>query len=381
MKRVINSFLALVFGVSCLVGCESESPTGGTSGSDFEEFGIVFDKNVIMADGRDAVNFKVYYKGEDVTSSALLYRVTGGVVDEKLQSMSFATSTPGSYSFWASYDAQNKTSKTVTINATELEIPVALTECDGTQYKRRTFFHQHTGADCQFCPYMAKLLREVINDEIKDKVVLAGIRNYNSSEAGFASIPNPAGSWPYLQIDYEMSRDYETPVESMRALVNDITASPAVAGISANPVYYPDSKKIVCRVAVKAAVAGEYNVGLWLMQDNYYATQQFRDPTKFDDSYHYHNNCVRVAESKYLGAHVGFPLGYMPAGETREWVFLIDVKDDWWTDAYAPVKLSDLHLAAFVTAPYVDGKDGKVYYKIVNVIDFPYNQPKAFDCL
>ena len=56
---------------------------------------------------------------------------------------------------------------------------------------------------------------------------------------------------------------------------------------------------------------------------------------------------------------------------------MIDVKDSWWTDSYDDVDLDDLHFAAFVTAPHIISA-GKSF-KNVNVIDFKYNEAKAFE--
>ena len=66
---------------------------------------------------------------------------------------------------------------------------------------------------------------------------------------------------------------------------------------------------------MKAAVSGEYNVGLWLLQDGYYRKHTVDNGRlgllegTWGDSYNFHDNSVRVAESKYLGSHIGYPLG------------------------------------------------------------------------
>ena len=155
-------------------------------------------------------------------------------------------------------------------------------------------------------------------------------------------------------------------------------------------------------MAVKAAEADEYNVGLWLMQDNVYVPQSFMDEANanaldgtwkpgspLNNPYSYHNNAIRVAESRYLGAHVGYPLGMLQAGQTAEWIFLVNVNlgegidknDDgkidhndgsWWA-GWKKVNLDDLHFAAFVT-----NHKGNVY-TVVNAIDFPYNGSVAFE--
>ena len=92
---------------------------------------------------------------------------------------------------------------------------------------------------------------------------------------------------------------------------------------------------------------------------------------------------VRIAESNYLGAHIGYPLGQLDKGESADWVFTFDIKSatektktkgGWW-ESFKPESLNDLHFAAFVTT-----NDGKGKYTVVNAIDFPYNQPTPFEC-
>ena len=91
---------------------------------------------------------------------------------------------------------------------------------------------------------------------------------------------------------------------------------------------------------------------------------------------------MRVAESKYLGSHVGYPLGRIEAGQTKEWRFVFNVGlgteelgyvDHWWEGQKDGINLADLHFAAFVTT-----HEGTVY-TVVNAIDFPYNEAKPFE--
>jgi len=281
----------------------------------------------------------------------------------------------------------------VAINAISRSIPSAAkdNEPSNTSFVRRTFFNQHTGADCPNCPFMTYLIKRTLNDEVKDKVVLASVRNY-AGEVDFANVPNPVSSWPYLHIDYDTTYPYNGTVDGLQSKIDEWTSAPAKVGISANPMYYEDGQ-IIVKVSVKAAETDEYNVGLWLMQDNIYIKQQVASDRlhlldgTWGDEYHYHNNCVRIAESRYLGSHVGYPLGKIEAGKTAEWIFLInanigqkdlngdgrcDVGDSWWYTK-GKINLDDLHFAAFVTT-----HKGTVY-KVANVIDFKYNETKLFE--
>ena len=170
-----------------------------------------------------------------------------------------------------------------------------------------------------------------------------------------------------MHVDMVQSFNYDAGSPALAALINERTATPALVGISANPVYEKD--RLVVRVSVKAAQTGNYNVGVWFLQDNVYGMQTDNlGITVGDDSYNNHNNCVRLADSEYMGSFVGYPLGEIKAGETAERTFLLNVNKRWKL-----TNLDDLHFAAFVTT--IEGRG----YKVVNVVDCPYNEPTPFD--
>ena len=385
----IKTIMAFLSAVVIMSSCGEDVVEVGGMGVKMDGVVLTFDKSVIQADGSDAVSFKVYYQGSDVTGQATVFKVDGSKYEQT--GSVFSTDQVGNYSFQAAYKAGK--SDFVAINAISREIPSAAkdNEPSNTSFVRRTFFNQHTGADCPNCPFMTYLIKRTLTDEVKDKVVLASVRNY-AGEVDFANVPNPVSSWPYLHIDYDTTYPYNGTVDGLQSKIDEWTSAPAKVGISANPMYYEDGQ-IIVKVSVKAAETDEYNVGLWLMQDNIYIKQQVASDRlhlldgTWGDEYHYHNNCVRIAESRYLGSHVGYPLGKIEAGKTAEWIFLInanigqkdlngdgrcDVGDSWWYTK-GKINLDDLHFAAFVTT-----HKGTVY-KVANVIDFKYNETKPFD--
>ena len=119
---------------------------------------------------------------------------------------------------------------------------------------------------------------------------------------------------------------------------------------------------------VKAAEDGEYNVGVWFLQDNVYG-QQTDYLGIADNSYNYHENCVRSADSRYGNSYAGYPLGEIKAGKTAQRTFVLNIDKETW-------KLKDmnnLHFAAFVTA-----KNGKSY-QVVNVVDCEISEPTPYE--
>lgn len=398
MKKVL-SITVLLLAALAFISCDKE---GGTPSHSVKVADLVldFDKSVIHASGSDCVNFRVFYRGEDVSSSAELFHIKGEKDYEPLTSMSFPAPSVGEYTFQAAYGAA--TSDRVTIKAISWAFPAAPADAApaNTSFVHRTFFNQHTGAQCSNCPFMTYLLKKTLTDDVKDKVVLASIRNF-SGESGFASIQNPISQWPYLEIDHVTSYPYNASETGLKNIIEQQTATPAVVGISATPEYHEEDGQIVVTVAVKAAQKNEYNLGLWLLQDNYKKTQlvdnsrlSLLGPEGFTNDYHYHNNGVRVAESRYLGVDMGYPLGMIEAGETKLWRFVfnvnrgsgkdenkdgkIDHNDGSWWKGKSKITLSDLHFAAFVTTSEVNERN-ELKYEVVNAIDFKYNETRPFD--
>lgn len=386
MNWIVKTASLLVCAAAMLISCtEKESQGGDSYGVKIDDLGVAFDKNVIRNDG-ETVTLKAFYKGQDVSDKAIFFQyLPGQSLPTQMTSRTFSATQVGQYTFQVSY--LTSVSNQVTITVVDNEIPARLTDDSGSKpFVHRVFLNQHTGSKCGYCPGMTKLLHETLVGDVADKAVLSALRTYGGGEAGFASVPNPTNGYPFLHIDYETTYDYNKPVAGLTSIIEERAAADAAVGISANPAYYENSKQIIVRVTVKAAQKGEYNVGLWLMQDNWYALQSdylglITGGAK--DPYHYHNNGVRIAESKYLGAHIGFPLGQLEAGEKADWVFTFDLKDaiekskakgGWWEN-FKPENLNDLHFAAFVTS-----HDGKGKYTVVNAVDFPYNQPTPFEC-
>ena len=385
MKWIFKTASLLTMAAAMLISCTEKETQGDSYGFKIDDLGVAFDKNVISNDG-EIVTLKAFYKGEDVTDKATFYQfIPGQLLPVEMTSRTFSSKEVGQYTFQVSYLAS--VSNQVTIRVVDNEIPARLADESGSRpFVHRAFLNQHTGSKCGYCPGMTKLLYDTLVDDVKDKTVLCALRTYGGGEAGFANVPNPSTGYPFLHIDYAESYAYNKPSEGLKQIIENRTASDALVGISANPVYYEDDKQIIVRVTVKAAVKGDYNVGLWLMQDNYYAAQTDNLGIKNSDKTHdydKHNNGVRIAESKYLGAHIGYPLGQLEVGEKADWVFTFDLKDaiektkakgGWW-ESFKPEKLNELHFAAFVTT-----NDGKGKYTVVNAIDFPYNEPTPFDC-
>ena len=374
MKSLFK-YASLLAAAVMLLSCEKEN-NGQNEGGDTPGTGVfelVADKDVIQSSGTDASTLTVYLDGVDVTAESVIYNDAKEVVT--LTDGKFTASADGEYKFWASYgtyttfDKSQDDSGMITVRAISVAIPEVAEDPDSknTSFVHRAFLTQYTGTGCGYCPYMIKIIRELMADNtIPGKAVLAAVHSYSNADPAYISAPR-VNNYPYMHINLDKGFSHTQGSAPLYAEVNSIAASDAKAGISVNPVLYEDGT-LVLKVSVKAAVDGEYRVGAWLLEDGIYGQQNDYDGVG-DNSFNTHENCVRSIESRYDGEWAGKDLGAIKAGQTAEKTFVMDVK---LTGAKA-WKVENLHLAMIVSS-----KEGSRYV-VCNAIDCPIDAPTPFD--
>lgn len=364
--RNIFKIASLLAAAVMLFSCEKDSAEN--------DLRIVSDKDVIQADGKDAATLKVMLGAKDVTSSATIYDENDDpvvLVDGK-----FTATKVGEYSFYANYGTLTTFNKSVdgnglfVIKAIDVAVPEAVTDPTptSTSFVHRAFLTQYTGTGCGACPYMIKILKELMAESIiPDKAVLAAVHSFGSDDPAFISAPRTS-SYPYLTIDQVQGFSYSSGAETLKSMINERAAGPAKAGISVTPALYEKEGTLIAKVSVKAAVDGIFNVGAWLLEDDIYGQQNDYNNVG-DDSFDIHENCVRIADSKYSGTWFGHELGTLTTGETAEKTFVMDLKGRWKTE--------NLHLAVFISYGVADGS--KVMYTVCNAVDAPVDAPTPFE--
>lgn len=368
MKKIMW-IASLLLSAVVLVSCEKD---GGDDTSMDAGFYVMADKNVIQSNGEDFATFTALLDGKDVTAETAFYLKEGKDM-KPFSGNKLTASAAGKYDVIGSYGTFY-TEDPVSVSAIDMPVPAAAEDTDPskTSFVHRSFLNQYTGTGCGYCPGMIRALRAAFEDEeTAEMAVLAAVHSFGAGDPAYISGPRST-SYPYLDIDmvsgftYDMDPFGEGKV--LKTALQERTSSPAKVGISANPVYQDDV--LVVTVEVKAAVAGEYNVGVWFMQDNVYGQQKDEiGIVAGDKSFEYHDNCVRLADSRYLNSYAGYPLGEIKAGKTAKRTFVLNVdKTDWKLK-----DMNDIHFAAFVTV-----KKGKKY-EVLNVIDCPYNEPSPYE--
>lgn len=363
MKTVLKFILAsaAIFAVSCTEKSSDDEVRG--------DLIITYDKDVITSDGKDFSTITVRLNGEVVTDGVeFFYENNEPFV---INDFKFSTTEAGEFQFWASY--KTSMSEPVLIRAIPMSVPDAVEDTDpaNVSFAKRVFIAQLTGSGCGYCPGMVSVLRDLMNDEgIAGNVVLAAVHSYNTNDPAYISAPSSGAlggnGYPFVSVD--LSWGYRDYTQKSPALVSEIQrrlAEPSKAGIAVNPSY--TDGYLVTKVSVKAAVAGEFLVGAWLLEDGIYGVQQDYLGIK-DKTYDTHDNCVRIVDSKGE-SFAGYSIGVLEVGQVVDRTFVMKVKKDW--------KLENMHLVVFTSNPYAVGKN--TYYEVNNVINAPVDAPTPFE--
>lgn len=335
---------------------------------------LVSDKDVIQADGKDAATLKVMYNGKDVTAEAVIYDSEDNELN--LPDGKFTATEVGEYKFYADYGTMSTFNKGAddnglyVVKAINVPVPTVVEDPQpaSTSFVHRALLTQYTGTACPNCPRMIKVLRDVASAGfIPDKAVHAAVHSYTNADPAYISAPRTQ-YYPYLTIDHVQGFSTENGLETLKTLINEHTAEAAKSGISVSPAYYSEEGCLVVKVAVKAAVDGIFNVGAWLLEDGIYGAQSDYDNVG-DDSYDTHENCVRIADSKYKGTWFGHELGDLSKGEVAEKTFVMNLKKNW--------EVENLHLAVFVS--YGEQNGSRMEYTVCNAVDVPIDAPTPFE--
>ena len=341
-------------------------------------FKMSADKDVIQANGQDAAVLKVLLEGFDITSAADIYTKDDELLN--LKDGKFTTNATGEHKFYADFGTLSTYNKNAddnglfVIKAISVAVPDAVEDpqVENTSFNHRTFLTQYTGTGCGYCPYMIRILREIMSKNlIPEKAVLAAVHSYGSGDPAYISVPK-VSNYPYLQLDFVQGFSHSQSSTVLETLIGERTAEAAKAGISVAPAYYPAEGILVVKVAVKAAVDGVFNVGAWLLEDNIIGQQADYDNIG-DDTYDEHENCVRIADSKYVHNKAttwfGYELGTLSKGRSAEKIFVMKIDKKW--------KAENLHLAVF--ASYGEGTGTRLTYSVCNAVDVPITEPTPFE--
>lgn len=365
-------FIALI-SAAVLCSCTGKIDTGGDDVPPvppFETLVLRASTTVIEADGSDAVQLAVLADGEPVTEGVRLYDgLTNMPLD--LPSMTFTTTTPGNYYFWAAYGTKH--TEMIQIRAVDFELPDLPADPDpeNTSFVKRVLLTQFTGTGCGYCPGMITILRNIFADEdYSSRLVHTAAHTYSSSDPAYFEqrIDQAFGviGYPTLVVDMCLSTGDYTRENMVRQMIDEAYERTEVkAGIAATTRY--EGNTLVVLTSVKAAQTSEYRVAAWVLEDGIEGRQTNNFPDLWTGDFDIHDNCLRYADGRNtILDYTGFTLGTLESGQTAEYVFSIDFKESWVAE--------NCHVVVFVTVPDENGK-----YSVNNVIDMPLNGTYPFE--
>lgn len=330
MKRFL---LTMIAAVAMAASCGNPDDNGPVSGGG--TLTIEGDKVELVADGEDFVEITVTYDGKAVTEEVDFYDASTNV-PARVKANRFTTKTVGQYSIYAIYNGAK--SNVLKITALEHAVPPAPADPapENVSFRKRVLFTQFTSTGCVYCPIVTGFLRELAADaEYKDKFVLgashADMPGYQNGEdpAAYSEVNAFMSAFgiegfPTLIADFG-DRLGSYSLAAVKALVDEYYGDgSAAAGIAVNSEIHDNV--LVMRASVKAAKAGKYRIGAWLLEDGIYGKQTGAP----DESYYVHDHCIRKpdAESHFMG----YDLGLIGKGKSADHAFAMKLDPEWKID-------------------------------------------------
>lgn len=365
MKKIITFLaagLALLSIPSCTLTKDEVSDEGG--GLSSKELSIEADTYVITADGISAAYITVKNGGEVVTEGVKFYDANNKPTD-LIEDMVFTTTTPGVYTFWASYKTLH-TDK-ITIKAISAQIPSLPGDPapSSSSFQKRVLITQYTGTGCGWCPIMISVLRAFNADpEYKDKGVITALHSYNDDDPMYipTSLNSAMNISAYPAVNFNLIKSssmnvkYQDPAAELQLCFQPAFdkqyKKQAKAGISVASLI--DGNQLVLNIETKAAVSGEYKVAAWLMEDNIKAPQA-NNGISSEEGFNTHHNAIRaIAGQASLTDFYGYGTKLEKGGKYRH-LYIFDLDETW--------KREDLHFAVLVSYRESTG------YEVTNVIN------------
>ena len=354
----ISKFIALIAAAATIVaGCEPSQ----------QEEPVSADAKLSVAETVLEVNTPIEFtvedpEGNDVTAESVIFDANS--FDEVTNP--FIPTVDGKYKFYAVYGDAISNYVEVVVTPTVPALP-GDAQPENTEFNHRILLVDHTGNTCGFCPRMMMALKEVAEtDGYHSKYYEAMSHSYEttdpaSSSAAFAVTGhyNIAGSYPSLTYNFYHSTKSSYNAEHIKSQIDALWKESADASVAASTSLA--NKSVVVNTAVKAAVAGEYSITAWLLEDGIEAKQT----NATADWMNIHNNAIRNAAT--TEPLTGYELGTIEAGKSEEQVLSLDITSAAWNRDNLKVMV------------IVSKKNEKGKYDVANVAICPLNESITYN--
>ena len=272
------------------------------------------------------INFVVTdSNGEDVTANAVIFDKTH---DFAQVSNPYIPNEDGDYTFYAVVGDAISNDIKVTVTPTVPALPED-SDAANTSFAHRILMVDHTGTHCGYCPMMMKALKEVAETgDYHSKYYEAMAHSYNTSDPAYsgaaASISGYYGVSNYPTLNYNFAHPTSSSynAEHIKSQIDALWKESADAGIAAATSMA--TKSVVVNTEIKAAVAGEYSVTAWLLEDNIEGKQT----NATEEWMNIHNNAIRQAAT--TSPITGYELGTIEAGATATQILNLNITQSSW---------------------------------------------------
>ena len=354
--KLVKFFALIAASASMFVGCEptpQEEPASADA-----KLSVV--KNVLEVN--TPIEFIVEdVDGNDVTAESVIFDAIA--YDEV--SNPFTPTADGKYSFYAVYGDAISNHVEVVVTPTVPALPEDA-KPENTEFKHRILLVDHTGTECGYCPRMMTALKEVAETgDYHSKYYEAIAHTYKqtdpaSSSAAFAVSGHfNINDYPTLTYNFYHSTQSSYNPEHIKNQIDALWKEYAEVSVAASTSLA--TKSVVVNTEIKAAVAGEYSINAWLLEDGIEAKQT----NATEDWMNIHNNAIRNAAT--TEPLTGYELGTIEAGKSVEQVLSLDITSAAWNRDNLKVML------------IVSKKNDKGKFDVANVAVCPLNESITYD--
>lgn len=358
----LTKFFALALAALAFVGCGEPTPDG----PDVKPTGdAVLVANNNSVEVNTPIEFTVTAAdGTDLTAGAVIYDKSHDYV---VVENPFTPTMDGDYEFYAVAEGDIITN---TVKVSVVPTIPALPEDSepaNTVFNHRILLVDHTGNTCGYCPQMMKALKTVSETgDYHSKYYEAMAHTYSNGDPAFSGaasvVSNHHGvsSYPTLTYNfYHTTQSSYNDAHIMGQIDALWKAEGADAGIAAAATLA--SKSVIVNTEVKAAVANDYRITAWLLEDGIYAKQT----NATEEWMNTHDNAIRQRVSS--DDISGVDLGALAAGETKSTALTLNIVGNKWNR-------DNLKVMVIVSA-----KNAKGQFEVANVAICPMNDVVTYD--
>ena len=355
----LTRFFAFALAALAFVGCEGNDPHGDNHTGE-----ATLSVSNYSVEVNTPIEFTVTaLDGTDLTSDAIIYDKTHDFAEV---SNPFTPTKDGDYEFYAVAGSIITNTVKVTVVPAIPALPEDAQPAN-TSFNHRILLVDHTGNTCGYCPEMMAALKEVAETgDYHSKYYEAMAHTYSTGDPAYSAaasaVSNHHGISSYPSLTYNFYHDTKSQQNAahIKGQIDALwKAEGADAGIAAAASLAETS--VVLNVEVKAAVANDYRVTAWLLEDGIYAKQT----NAREEWMNTHDNAIRQrVDSESLS---GLDLGSLAAGEKKDAAMSLKISSTKW------------NRDNFKVMVIVSAKNAKGQFDVANVAICPMNDVVAYD--